>query len=519
MGIFTLNPQHTITDSDVNRAIRLLIVDGIFGQAMLVFSAGPVLVAFALLMGASHTVIGILATLAPMAQILQIPSIFLVERMRKRKYLVFWAGFVSRAMLLFIACVPFIPWKAAHLPLFTVLLLIHFGVGAVGNCAFMSWVRDTMPQEKMSDFFSKRLAVANLSGAALSLITGIALDVYRQQGGDAHMAYSILYLVGGLLGISSIVLMAFVPEPQMPETNEPFDIIRILKEPFRDIPFRKLLLFTGAWNFAVFFAAPFFGVYMIERLGLSMGWVLGLTVLTQLFNTITFRIWSRLGEQHSDKAVLAVAVPMFFTMLLIWPFTTLPEKYFLTIPLLIVAHVIWGMSNAGVALCAQNLALKTAPYGKATAYLSVNALVGGVASIFAPLVAGMAGDGMRTYELKLSLSWIDQVTNNVLMEIPALDLRGLDFVFLMAVGLGLYAVRRVSRIRETGEIQEAAVRREFFLEMRRMARQISTVEGLRQLSYIPIGMVREASQRRAEKGEDQWTPPHADSAPGPSWPR
>lgn len=519
MGLFSLNPQRTITDSDVARAVRLLVVDGVFAQAMLVFTAGPVLVAYALLMGAPNTVIGILATLAPMAQILQIPSIFLVERVRKRKYLVFWSGFVSRAMLLLIALIPLVPWKGAHLPLFTLLLIVHFGVGALANCAFMSWVRDTMPQEVVSGFFSKRLAAANLAAAALSLATGLALDYYAGLGGSPYMAYSALYVVGGFLGITSIVLLAFVPEPTMPDDDEPFDIFRILREPFRDKPFRKLLVFSGSWNFAVFFAAPFFGVYMIERLGLSMGWVLGLTVLTQLFNTLTFRIWSRLGEQHSDKAVLALAVPMFFIMLLIWPFTTMPERYFLSIPLLIVAHAIWGMSNAGVTLCAQNLALKTAPYGKATAYLSVNALVSGGASIFAPLVAGLASDGLTGYELKLSLAWIDQLSTRTLFELHALDLRGLDFIFIMAFGLGMYAVRRVGKIRETGEVREAVVRREFFLEMRRMARQISTVEGLRHLSYIPVGMIRAAAQTRQHGRPEGWTAPDSDQGPGPSWPR
>lgn len=41
-----------------------------------------------------------------------------------------------------------------------------------------------------------------------------------------------------------------------------------------------------------------------------------------------------------------------------WTFTTLPEKYILTVPLLIVIHIVMGISMAGIALASGTIGLK-----------------------------------------------------------------------------------------------------------------------------------------------------------------
>ena len=159
----------------------------------------------------------------------------------------------------------------------------------------------------------------------------------------------------------------------------------------------------------------------------------------------------------------------------------------LTIPLLVGIHVLAGISTAGVALCSTNIALRVAPRGEATTFLAVNALVIGIAATLAPICGGFLADFFEAREFGFFLSYglVGQTTDPV--TITALNLRGLDFLFVIAFFLGLYALHRLLAVREEGDVGERVVRQEFYLELRRIARSVSNVAGMRALSYFPYG--------------------------------
>ncbi|MDY6991319.1 MAG: hypothetical protein SVR94_01765 [Pseudomonadota bacterium] len=92
-------------------------------------------------------------------------------------------------------------------------------------------------------------------------------------------------------------------------------------------------------------------------------------------NVLFCQLWGRLADKFSNKSVLVEAGPLFMFSVLLFPLTTLPESYLLILPLLIIIHMLAGMSTAGVMLCVNNITLKLAPPGQATAYLASNALV------------------------------------------------------------------------------------------------------------------------------------------------
>ena len=150
------------------------------------------------------------------------------------------------------------------------------------------------------------------------------------------------------------------------------------------------MIFLGTWNFAVNFAAPFFTVYLLQRLRLEMSVVVTLSVLSQAVNVLFFGLWGRLAQRFSYKSVLVEAGPLFILTFVLWPLTSFGSWTALTLPVLIFIYAFSGMSTAGVQLCTGNLAMKLAPRGKATAYLAINALVSGIAATIAPILGGLA---------------------------------------------------------------------------------------------------------------------------------
>ena len=90
------------TDAALNR----LVVDGVCSRVIILLTGGAFLAAMALALGASNFVIGLLASIGPVTQLLQIPAIYLVETIRKRKALTVGFALAGRVFLVFIAVMP-----------------------------------------------------------------------------------------------------------------------------------------------------------------------------------------------------------------------------------------------------------------------------------------------------------------------------------------------------------------------------------------------------------------------------
>lgn len=492
-----LHPQDSLDDADVEKGLRMMLYDGMYANVMVALTSGAFLVGFALMLGASNTVIGLLSAIPPLSQVLQVPATVLVEKIRLRKFLVVVTAFLSRVSWFGIALLPWFVPEKYRMAVFFLCLFAFYGVGAFAGCAYNSWIRDVIPEKIMGRFFAKRMAWAIGLGAVVSMAAGAGIDHFKELGpflerysaafsgkGAEAAGYSLLFIIATCVGVFAILFLVRMPEPRMHAPLET-DLWRVLAQPFRDHNFRQLLVFLGSWNFAVNFAAPFFTVYMLKRLDLSMTWVLGLAVLSQLVNVLFLRLWGRLADKFSNKSVLAVAGPMFIFSFLMWPFTTMPDRYVMTIPILIAIHALGGISTAGMMLSGTSVALKLAPYGQATAYLAMNALVSGIAATIAPIIAGLAADGFENQELTLTLHWASTGNSPMSLDLHPMILTDLDFIFVIAFIMGLHAMHRLLAVREEGEVTEEIVIQEFYSEIRRSMRSVSHVFGLRVLNNFP----------------------------------
>ena len=480
--------EETLNETQTQSALKFIIKDGVAAQAMGVLTGGAFLIAFAVKLGASNFVIGLLAAVGPLSQLLQLPSIFLVEKIRNRRLITVIAAGLSRLCWLIIAVSPFIfPAKIA-IAVLLILLIAVSAFGAVAGCSWNSWVRDIIPEKTMGAFFSKRLRIMVGVGIALSIIAAIYLDFWKKQFTGHELAgYSILFCVGFAAGMIGLFFLAKTPEVRMPKVEEKPKILKLLSQPFKDENFRKLIAFMCSWNFAVNLAGPFFMVYMLKRLGLSMSFIIGLSIVSQIFNFLFLKLWGRYTDRFSNKSVLAISGPLFIFSILAWTFTTMPEKYFLTIPLLVVIHVVMGLASAGVSLASGNISLKLAPKGQATTYLATNTIANSIAAGIAPILGGKFADFFSGRQLDWTLKYTSPGGEFVL---PTLNLQQWDFFFAFAFVIGLYALHRLAMVKEEGEVEEKIVAQELFTEVRTQVRTLSSVEGVKQMISFPITMLR-----------------------------
>ncbi len=492
--------KDSLTEKEIESGLRQVIKDGLTSQAMVTLTGGAFLVAFALKLGASNLVIGLLAAIPPLAQLIQVPSIFLVQKIQNRRAIAVVSSALSRIFWLLIALIPFLFSVKAGLAFLLVAMFLNGAFGAVTNASWGSWMRDLVPQERLGSFFSKRMRLATGLAIVLSLAGAVYIDLWKKGFSNYELqGYSLLFFFGFAAGMLGVYFISTIPEPRMTRIETGF--FKLLLQPFRDANFRNLIRFLGPWNFAVNLAAPFFTVYMLKRLDLGMSSIIALTVLSQVMNFAFLQIWGKLSDRFSNKSVLAVSGPLFMLCILAWTFTTLPERYALTVPLLIAIHVFMGISLAGVTLASGNIGLKLAPKGQATSYLVGNSLVNSLAAGLGPVLGGQFADFFAKRELSWTLRWTSREGELIL---PTLNLQQWDFLFFFAFVIGLYSIHRLATVREVGEVQEKVVFREFILESRGLMRNLSTAGGIRQLVQLPLSVFKRMTRRKGRAAEDDW---------------
>ena len=487
------DPKPTISDQDIASGLRWLNWEGTASIGFFSITTSGFLAAYALLLGCNNFQIGVLAALPFLTQPLQILVIPLVERFRRRKVITLASWIPAQLSWVVVALIPLfldVPSSSA-----VVLLLVTVGVRGVfvsiSNCSWNSWVRDLVPQQILGSVFARRQMWANLAAMTFGLAASFFVTYWQGHtpAGDEALGYTYPLLFGAaFLGLASPLFMSLIPEPLMqPSTEARPSFLSTILPPFRDGNYRRLLSFLLLSELALHMSIPFFAVYMLLRLGLPLWAVIGFSILSQAFNILFLRLWGRLADRFGFKAILSVSVSLYLLIVLGWTFTTMPERYVLTIPLLVILHILAGIAAAGVTLSTGTIGLKLAPKGQATAYLAAAGLATSLGVGLGPLLGGYLSDFFSVRQLSFIIEWTSPISS---IHLPVLSLSGFDFLFCITFVVGLFTLGILVAFREQGEVGREVILETLFAPMRHAVRPMSSVPGLGFLSQFPYSVLR-----------------------------
>jgi MFS family permease len=454
-------------------------------------TGGIFIVAFALQMGASNTVIGLLAAIPPLGALVQIPAVYLINRVRNRRLICVTTSTISRSLWIGIAAVPFLVAPDLALPVFLGLLILYTTISSIGHCGWSSWMRDLVPQEILGSFFSRRWSIAMGIGIVLSLAAGWFVDRWRDtHPGGIIDGYSLIFVAGVLIGFVGVYIISTIPEPAM-EVPDAASFFSTFRASLAQQNFRRLLWFLALWNFAVNLAAPFFTVYLIKNIHLDLTTIIVLSVLSQGVSVLSYPLWGKIIDRFSNKAALALSGPLFMIAILGWTFTTLPGPHPLTLPLLIFLHILMGLSTAGVTLSSGYIGLKLVPRETATTQLAVISVTNSLVAGIAPVIGGFFVDFFSGSELVWTLTW---KTGGTHVAIQTLSLENWDFFFVIAFLIGLFSLHLLAYVREEGEVDRRIIVQDLLMQVRREMRNFSTAGGLRFMLHLPLTAVKKETE-------------------------
>jgi hypothetical protein len=379
----------------------------------------------------------------------------------------------ARLIILLLAVVPFLAGSDLQLGLLVLAQCLISVLGSVAACSINSWFHHLLPPDGLGSFFAKRLFVATSMACLGTLGVGFLVD--NPPMNEPMYAYALAFAGSGLAGLASSYYLARSFEPQMQDAGPPVSLLAKLRKPFHDLNFRSLLVLLGAWNFATNLAAPFLTVYLIQQLGYGLATVTALWVTSQLANAMTLYLWGPLSDRLSNKAILAVAFPVYFLCTLGLVFTDVGQPYGLQLPLMYLVHVLMGAASGGIGLATGNLGLKLAPQGEGTSYLAAIGLVSAVAGGIAPIAAGSIAQWFESRQLSLVVRWVASERTG---EVSVLGFAHFEFLFALSALCGLYVLHVLSRVREGREISERRVIQELALEALRTVNHLSSIGGV-----------------------------------------
>ena len=469
----SLRPVPIVTPEALEAGKRALVWDAAWASVTGAWSGGVVLVAFALSLGADPMTIGLLAAIPFLAQAVQLPTIYLVERARQRKLVGVTAVGVARLIIVLLSLLPFMTPAELRVPLLVTAQLLIAVLGSVAACAINSWLHQLIPAQSLGTFFGARLLVASALSCGATLAAGLAVDY--PLFGRADLAYAAVFVGAGVAGFASMFCLARTPEPMMPSGGPPASLVQMLREPLRDANFRRLLVMLGGWNLASNLAAPFLAVYLIQQLGFGLGTVTMLWVSSQLANAAALYLWGRLSDRLSNKAILAVALPFYFACMLGLVFVGSGARVNMQLVLLYLLHVVMGVASGGIGLATGNIGLKLAPQGRGTSYLAAIGTVSAVLGGAAPIIGGAIAQWLSSSQLSIVVRW---VSPSLAREVSVLSFAHWEFLFALSFLLGLFVLRSLWLVREGNDISERVVIQELALEALRTVNQLSSIGGL-----------------------------------------
>lgn len=101
-----LMPKTSLSRADTQNGLRVLTLECMASTGFSSITSSAFLVAFALALGANNLQIGILASIPWITDFFQIPAVWVIEKFRHRKFVVFITWLISQLLWIPIALLP-----------------------------------------------------------------------------------------------------------------------------------------------------------------------------------------------------------------------------------------------------------------------------------------------------------------------------------------------------------------------------------------------------------------------------
>lgn len=360
---------------------------------------GSPMILYAKSLGATATVLGVIAALTPLLTICQIPAAHFLAKVGYRRFI--FSGWGLRTICIFLlATVPLLGFLGNLEKLVLVLfaLFIFNLLRGISSGAWLPWITDLIPEDVRGRFLSRDQIFLH-AGSLASLGVGAVL-LY---GKASSWQFSLLFLVSAAAAVASLLFLRKTPDVDASDA-----VLRSgTRVPWREIvfypPFFRLVVFTLLFLVALGTGGVFGVAFMKTRIGFSDSQIMVFGVFYFLGAILSLPFVGRILDYTGSKLVIQATIGAFCLLQTAWWMLAsrlLPPS----VVLIIVLHFVGGIIGSNFSLAFTRLMMNTMPPMGRSHFFAYFSVITSLASTVAPLFWGMVID---------SLDHLDYVTGPV----------------------------------------------------------------------------------------------------------
>lgn len=276
--------------------------------------ASPMIL-YAKSLGASATVLGIIAGMMPLLVIFQIPAASHINRVGYRRFVV--GGWSIRVLFIFLmALVPltsgFLDPRNRLALLLALLFCFNLSRG-ISSCAWLPWITTLVPEDLRGKYLARDAAVQNLASFVTFLIAALTLA-----GETKPWQFAALFAFSAATGAVSLTFLKRIPdvptpdEPRQSTASVPW--LAMAGHP----PFKKLLIAVVAWSVAYGGISAFTVAFLKAHTGMSEGKILLISSMAFIGGVSSLGLMAHRFDRVGSKPVLGVACAGWLLVLVGW---------------------------------------------------------------------------------------------------------------------------------------------------------------------------------------------------------
>jgi len=169
----------------------------LFAHIFATLTGGVFLTGFALYLGMSDLMIGLLGSIPFLVTVFQLPTSYLLGKDGRRKKVTYWGAAIARFSWIPILTVAFIPSLSSSTKWFLILALFFVSHSCI-SCSYvswLSWISDLVPDDFRGRFFGARNMLCGAAGMLTMIVFGNMLDQLKNHStAGLTMGFSITFM-------------------------------------------------------------------------------------------------------------------------------------------------------------------------------------------------------------------------------------------------------------------------------------------------------------------------------------
>ncbi|HEY5706749.1 MAG TPA: MFS transporter [Terrimicrobiaceae bacterium] len=355
---------------------------------------GAPIIVYAKSLGASSTVLGIIAAFTPLMTVFQLPAAQHLEHYGYRRFVLM--GWGARTVLIFVvAAIPLADFLGDTAKLAALLVVLFFFnlLRGISSAALMPWITHLIPENVRGRFLSVDQFFM-YGGCLVSLLVSALV----MTGSVESWEYGLVFLLSAVAATVSLAFIKRIPEVPADEATRRRGSQNV---PWREMlgypPFRELLIFNLVYATVLGSLGVFTVEFLRDSSRFDVAGVLYLSAFSFVGALVALPFCGSVVDATGSKPLMRVATVMFAIVIAVWILlaaSVVPSS----LALVAALNFLTGAASANFNLANVRITMATMPEMGRIHFFALFTVITSLGLGGAPVAWGMILDAIGSYE-------------------------------------------------------------------------------------------------------------------------